>query len=126
MEIKTGAEILSEYRNQEQNLSTFKALEELIDEELEKAKSFPLDKPVKPATCERCKELEELLSKFKYDQDAYLNPHYCFGYLYSEYKQQKPRFEKILGVATHSYMIEQQVNTLLTILEGKLPSKLSV
>lgn len=52
MEIKTGAEILSEYRNQEQNLSTFKALEELIDEELEKAKSFPLDKPVKPATCE--------------------------------------------------------------------------
>ena len=46
MELETGAKILEFYRNQEQNLSTFKTLEELIDEELEKAKSFPVDKPV--------------------------------------------------------------------------------
>lgn len=102
--------------------------EEIWDWVLENCtlKTIPLDAEVKPAACDRCKELEELLSKYKYDMDAYFNPHYCFGYLYSEYKQQKPRFEKLLGIGTHSYIIEQQVNTLLTILEGKLPSKLSV
>jgi len=49
MELKTGKQLLAEYNRQENVIGKFVTLEEMIDQELERAKSFPLDKPVKPA-----------------------------------------------------------------------------
>lgn len=50
MKIKTGREILNEHNQQEGDADTYLTLEEMIDQELEKAISIPVEKLVSPKT----------------------------------------------------------------------------